>query len=349
LDIKKLLISNLDNISQALERLENTHKRFLVAVDQDDNFIGTITDGDIRRALLKGNTLNSPIAVSTNENAVCFQHGVSESDLKKAFLSFKISAITILHAKKFVSIVFEDHLNSIDLSNTIVLIMAGGKGKRLLPLTESVPKPLLPVNGSAIIDRIIWQFSTQGFKQIWISVHHMAEQIVEYLGNGSQFGVDIQYLREKLPLGTAGALSLLPYENSKDILLCNADLFNNIDYRDFLLNHRRSNHLATMGVTRYETKIPYGVVNAEQGIFTSLDEKPIVPYLISAGVNLLKSEVLAMIPKGKAFDIPDLYKELQSKKIPIGVIELNGIWIDIGTHETLEIARNLHLNESSIE
>jgi NDP-sugar pyrophosphorylase family protein len=262
-------------------------------------------------------------------------------ELDQKFKKSKVHAIPILNGEEVVDVVFLEDLLSPPELNTKVLIMAGGRGERLMPLTQEIPKPLIPINGIPVIDRIVIQFANQGFRNIWISLHHMSDQIMDHLGDGERFGVDINYLIEREPLGTAGSMQLMPCEENENILVCNADLFNDVNYRDMYFAHLESRKAATIGVTRYETHIPYGVVNEINGTYVSLTEKPVLTHKVSAGVNIFNSSLIKLLPLQTKTNVPEFYDMIMENGKDIGVFELQGMWIDIGTFETLEKAKNI--------
>lgn len=323
----------------ALKKLEKNHKQFLAVVDSSLFLIGTLTDGDIRRGLLRGLKLESSILDCVNSHPVTANELNSSTELDLKFRTTKVNAIPIMSGEKVVDVIFFDDLARTEVIGVKVLIMAGGKGERLLPLTKETPKPLIAINGVPVIDRIVSQFANQGFRNIWISLHHMSDQIRNHLGDGSRFGVQINYIIEDEPLGTAGSLGILPNTESDDILVCNADLFNNVNYQDLYFAHKKSENSATVGITRYETHIPYGVINQENGIFLSLTEKPVQTHLVAAGVNVFNSETVRLLPTGLRMNIPEFYELIIDSGDRIGTFELNGMWIDIGTLETLEQAK----------
>ena len=339
MNLDKFIIDLESSISDALAKLEANHRQFLAVVQEGNVFRGTLTDGDLRRGLLGGLGLASSIKECVNFNSVIFNFSVSKIFPKELFKESKVNAIPILENGILIDIFFEGDFDVAAQQKTRILIMAGGKGERLRPLTNQIPKPLIPINGIPVIDRIIRQFVNQGFKDIWVSVHHLSELIISHLGDGSRFGAQIQFLTEPTPLGTAGALSLLPREEVQNVLICNADLFNNVNYKDLLDSHINSGLKATVGVTNFEFTVPFGVINSNLGKLTSIIEKPTIGYEVNAGVNVIDSEVLGLIPKNVSLNVPDLYDLLREANLEIGVFNLQGMWIDIGTKESLEKAR----------
>ena len=330
------------SLQGALSKLEHNHKQFLAVLDLSGGLIGTLTDGDIRRGLLKGLTLNSLVTECVNLEPVVAPLGAGSLELEEKFKLAKVKAIPILDNGRLVEVAFLEDFRNPRVLDARILLMAGGRGERLLPLTKVTPKPLIPINGTPVIDRIIDQFAKQGFQEIWISVHHLSEQIISHVGDGERFGVNINYIVEDQPLGTAGSLKLMPVTHEKPVLVCNADLFNNVNYREMFMAHKKSGQNATIGVTRHETQIPYGVVNVVGDIFDSLTEKPVLTHQVAAGVNIFNSNLVKLIPDNVKINIPDFYDLIKANDLQIGIFELHGLWIDIGTLETLERAKNIN-------
>ena len=339
------VISNDSSLQDALAMLDRNHRQFLAIVDAEGEFVGTLTDGDVRRGLLRGLSLNTSINECVNVNPIIASVSTSRFDIEEKFKSTKVSAIPVLNERRLVEVVFLEDLSKPQKVNAKVLIMAGGRGERLLPLTQEIPKPLIPIHGVPVIERIIRQFAEQGFHEVWISVHHLSEQIIHRVGDGARFGVTVSYITEDHPLGTAGSLKLMPIEDGHPVLVCNADLFSNVNYRDMYSAHVASGRGATIGVTRHETQIPYGVVNETNDTFESLIEKPTLTHKVAAGVNIFNSNLLNLIPDSTKINIPDFYELININGFEIGVYELRGMWIDIGTLETLEMAKKIESSD----
>ncbi len=218
-----------------------------------------------------------------------------------------------------------------------------GGGERLKPLTDSIPKPLLTIAGQPLIEILLKRLSSQGFHKIWISVHYKAEDIINTLGDGNQFNIEIEYLKEESPLGTAGALKLLPvFESPAPILVCNSDLLNGANFGAIVDHHVSTNAVATITVSQHLIEIPFGAIQAEDGKLKGFEEKPIRRELISAGINVFNTEILALLPKGGKFDIPDIYTKLLEDKADISIYELEGYWLDVGTTNSMKQAEIDH-------
>lgn len=212
-----------------------------------------------------------------------------------------------------------------------VVIMAGGRGQRLHPLTENAPKPLLEVGAKPMIQEVIEEFISQDFTDFIISVHYLGELIKDYLSDGSNFGCDIDYIDEAEPLGTAGALYYVP--DDEPVIVCNADIQAKLDYKDLVKHHTMAEADATMCLALYQHQVEYGVVEIENGHMTSIDEKPIKNYPVSAGINVISPSALVQVPP-QPIDMPDLLLGLDN----VSTYYISGHWQDIGTFETYEAA-----------
>ncbi len=222
-------------------------------------------------------------------------------------------------------------------------IMAGGLGKRLYPLTKDCPKPLLRVGSKPLLETIIDNFIVHKFKKFYISVNYKAEMIMDYFGDGSKFGIEIRYIREMKPLGTAGALSLLPEMPKKPILMMNGDLVTNVNFQNLLQYHEDHKAVATMCVRPYEFQVPYGVVKVDKHRFLDIDEKPTQQFLVNAGMYVFDPKVLSLIPKNEYFDIPDLFNVIKGSNQEISTFPIREYWLDIGHIEDFEKANAMNV------
>jgi NDP-sugar pyrophosphorylase family protein len=217
--------------------------------------------------------------------------------------------------------------------------MAGGLGTRLRPLTENTPKPLLPVGGRPLLETIVENFANQGFQKIFLSVNYKAEMFEQHFGDGSRFGVQIEYIHESDRMGTAGALTMLPSRPENPLIVMNADLLTTLDFRQFLEFHRAHRAKATMGVREYAFQVPYGVVEADGERLVSISEKPVHQFFVSAGMYILEPEVLDRIPAGCFFDMPTLFQSMLDEKVDAAVFPVREYWLDIGRLDDLERAQ----------
>ena len=341
-NIKKYLIDCEETIFNALEQIDKIEKKCLIVLN-GTKVCGTVTDGDIRRTLIKGLNLNSKINDAMNKNFLAIYENDSE----------EVKHLKTTQSKKKSP---ENILPIIDSNNNIVgihshnnietnsekleaLILAGGEGKRLNPLTLKTPKPLIAVAGEPIIFRIIKQIVRSGIKNINISVHYQYEKIIEEVGDGSLFSANIKYIIEEEPLGTVGSVKKLENLNEKSILLINSDILTNMSFNLFIDEFNKSNIDMLMGIKEYNLSIPYGVVEINNNNVDKFTEKPKIPYFISAGINILSNKIINQIPYEK-IDIPELLK-ISNKNFKIKSYLISEYWSDIGNMTDLNTAIDL--------
>ncbi|WP_295701988.1 MULTISPECIES: nucleotidyltransferase family protein [Helicobacter] len=321
--------------------------RLLIVVDKDDNFLGIITDPDIRRGLTKGLNLSSPIQSIIQKSPITASIHDSKQKLIALSAQHNIYEIPLLDDNgRIVAIEsISSLLRETRLHNTIV-IMAGGLGMRLRPLTESIPKPMLKVGSKPILQIILERFKSQGFYNIVLCVNYKSHIIEDYFGDGHSFGLSITYIKEEKALGTAGALSLIDADflskgENQSFFVMNGDILSDIDFTKMLSFHTQSNACATMGVREYSMQVPYGVVECEENKIVKLTEKPVQNVLVNAGIYCLKPQALSLIPKDTFFDMPHLFNTLLSQtNYDVRSYLITDYWIDIGAHEEYERANN---------
>lgn len=328
------------SIKSAFNKLSETCDLGLVVIDETDKLLGTLTDGDLRRALLNGASLESEIGSYINKTPLSVGLEVTSNPLNSLTEDLKIKIVPVVESDKVVGI-YTANLD--EILDTNIVIMAGGLGSRLGELTSNCPKPMLDVGGKPVLEHIINNFTKVGFKNIYISVNYMSNIIMDYFKDGSDFGCNIAYLEENTRLGTAGALSLLPESAmDKPVIVTNGDLLTPLDFR--LLSWFHISHKATMTVCtrRYEFQVPYGVVNLEDNFIKSVDEKPVQGFNVSAGVYMLEPSLIKEIPKDTFYDMPTLINCMLSKNQNISCFPMYEEWIDIGKVEDLDFAREVY-------
>lgn len=338
-NIQNIKIKSHSTIKEALKIIDSGAKRIAVVIDKQNKLIGTLTDGDIRRGLLSGLTLESTIeAIYFRNPTLAHINDSKEEIIKKAILK-QIYQIPIIDDEgHFVDIVDLAALINVTNRRNKVILMVGGLGTRLRPLTENTPKPMLKVGDKPILETIIENFAKYGFTNITLSVNYKSNIIKNYFGDGSEFGVNIDYIEEEKRLGTAGALSLLRDKPNEPFFVMNGDLLTNVNFEHLLDFHMHQNSLATMCVREYEQQVPFGVVNINDGKITSIQEKPINKFFVSAGIYLLSPEVLNLIPQNEFYDMPTLFEQLIMKNKNVISFPLREYWIDIGRIEEYEKA-----------
>lgn len=336
---------NLVEGLQHLNELRNLSRLILFVVDDNEKVIGSVTDGDIRRSIIAEQNLQKTLGEIANPD---FKR-LYQKDTYQSFEKYRKSDIKILpilnQEGKMVDLIDLEYTKAqLPLE---AVIMAGGRGKRLSPLTDIVPKPMLRLGDKPIIEHNIDRLISFGIKKIYISVKYLGEQIVDYLGDGSQKGISIEYVWEDEPLGTAGALALINDLSTEHILLMNSDLFTNVNFESLYL--KLTNERADMAVasTEYKVDIPYAVFETQEGRVTNFKEKPSFIYHSNAGIYILKRSLIAKIEKGKYCDITDVMEQLVTEGGKLVYDPIIGYWIDIGKSVDYEHAQEFikHLQD----
>ena len=347
LDIWKDSIVKINTpIKIAIERLNKVGIKIALILDENYRLLGTISDGDFRRGMLSGLSLEDTVEKIMNKNPRTVIEGTSRLEILKVMTDTKILQIPIIDKNNFViGLHLWDDISVQAKFSNIMVIMAGGKGSRLHPQTENRPKPMLLVAGIPILEHIIKRARSQGFNHFIIAINYLGQIIEDYFKDGHKFGVKIEYLHEDVPLGTAGALSLLSHKPERAFIVTNGDVITDINYSDFLEYHTVQNAAATVAVHTHEFQIPYGVVQINGLEVESYEEKPIVSSLINAGVYALDPDILDLIPEPKFRDMPELLDISRDLKKKVIVYPLHESWIDIGRPIDLEIANKNNSRE----
>ncbi len=312
------------------------------AADAERRLLGAITDGDIRRALLRGLDMNAPAEQAMNPNPRSAPEAQERRRYFAAMRAHAIFQLPILDGGGRVVDValLSETARAADRPNRVVL-MAGGLGSRLRPLTNTVPKPMLSVGGRPLLQRIVEQFIDAGFRRFLISVNYLAEKIEAHFLDGGPLGVDIDYLRETKRLGTAGCLSLLPERPQEPIFVMNGDILTDIDFAAMLRFHEDTGAVATMALNTYRTEVPYGVVELDGHRIAGVREKPELSFFVNAGVYVLSPEALDRVPDDAFLDMPTLFDGLREEGAVVSGFPLHEYWIDIGRPTDLERANEV--------
>ena len=339
--LNKHIIQFNASVKEALVKLDYlASDAILFLVDKEKKLIGSLTDGDIRRGLIKGINLQAPIKefIQPNPSFVFEDEDVVEK--LELYKSKFYKVVPVLNRNnQIVDIINFKYISTILPLDAVV--MAGGKGMRLRPLTENTPKPLLKIGEKPIMEHNIDRLSKVGVKNIHISVNYLGEQIEEYFQDGSNKNLNINYIWEDKPMGTIGSVKLVNEFKYDEILVMNSDSLTNIDFLDFYKSFKKSGADMAVAAIPYNINVPYAVleINDKQEVL-SLKEKPKYTYFSNAGIYIMKTEVLSMIPKGEFFDITDLMEKIIEMNYKLVTYPINGYWIDIGKHEDLKKAQN---------
>lgn len=339
-NLQNLLINEDTKICEALKVIDKGAIRIALVVDENNKLLGTLSDGDIRRGLLNNYTLEDSIKDLYFKTPITALSSESKEKIIKKAVQGQIYQIPLVDENNtLVDIVNLTSLLKISKKRNRVILMAGGLGTRLRPLTENIPKPLLKVGHRPILETIIKSFADQGFENITISLNYKGEMIKEHFKDGSEFGVNIDYIEENDRLGTAGALSLLKEYPHEPFFVMNGDILTDVDFGSLLDFHSFGNADATMCVREYEYQIPYGVIQTENEHIKSIVEKPIEKFFVNAGIYVLSPHVFNYIPKNEFFDMPTLFNILIENQKSVMSFPIHEYWLDIGRISDFEQAQ----------
>lgn len=338
-NIQKITITTNATIKHALKVISNGAIRIAIVVDKKGKLLGTLADGDIRRGFLKGMNLDDSIETIYFKRPIIAKKNDTKEDLKKIAISKKIYQIPVVdNNNKLIGIHILDQFTEQKNKFNKVVIMAGGKGMRLRPLTKVTPKPMLKVGNKPILQTIIEKFRESGYKNFVICVNYKSKIIKNYFGDGTKFGVKISYIEEKTRMGTAGALSLLKKRPKEPFFVINGDLMTNLKFETMLDFHIKCNSKATMCIKEYIFKSPYGEIKLDDENITSIEEKPKHKIFVNAGIYIFDPICIDLIPK-KFFDIPTLFKKILAKKYKTTSFPLGEYWLDIGRFDDYDKAK----------
>lgn len=339
--LKSLTINAEVSIRAALGAIDRSKRQIALVVDGDGKLLATVTDGDVRRGILNGVDLDGPVSQVMHTTPTTVTEGAPDAEARRLIRERKLQHVPVLDAAgRLVDLATVADLFGVTPNDTRVVLMAGGLGKRLRPLTETVPKPMLTVGGKPLLEQILGVFADQGFWRISISVNYRREMVQDYFGNGSKFGVEIDYVEEDQAMGTAGALSLLKARPEAPFIVMNGDLLVSLQFADLLAFHHDLSAAGTMVVREYEHQIPYGVVRSAENLMTGIEEKPIERYFVNGGIYVLSPEALDQVAPGVPLDMPSLLTRLSDAGKKVGVFPLRDYWRDIGQIDDLEAARS---------
>ena len=340
-DIQDILVTPDITIKRVLEIIDKSSKQIALVVDKEQKLLGTVNDGDIRRGFLRGVSLEDSIETIYFRSPTVANINDTKDSIIRLSTSKKIHQIPLLNdSGVVVGLDILDELVSHKKRLNKVILMVGGLGTRLKPLTDNMPKPMLSVGNKPILQTIVEKFAEYGFTNIVMCVNYKSNIIQKHFGDGSAFGVEIEYVLEEKRMGTAGALSLLNEKPNEPFFVMNGDLLTNVNFEHLYQYHISTNSIATMCVREYDFQVPYGVVNIKDNRITSIKEKPIHKFFVSAGIYMLNPKAIEYIEKDTFFDMPTLFEKL------IGIGEntlsfpIREYWLDIGRMEEYERANS---------
>lgn len=345
IDLDRLRVSTRGTILDAMAAIQDGGVGLCLAESGDGTFVGVLTDGDLRRALLAGATLASSVGDLVSPSPVVVGEREDRAAVLELMRALRLTAIPIVHHGRVTGLhTLQDVVGQPRRPNWVV-VMAGGRGTRLGDLTTDVPKPMLPVAGRPILERIVLHALSSGLANVAISVNYKAALIEDHFGDGRRFGCSIRYLREQpdRPLGTAGSLRLLGEVGADlghPILVVNGDVMTPAPLGPLLDAHVERGPAMTVGATVHDYQVPFGVLDIDAAErLVAIDEKPLASWRVGAGINALDPGVIELIPPDRPFDMTDLCAELMRRRLPVAVHELDSSWIDVGRPRDLALAR----------
>lgn len=339
LDWRHLCVSPSSSILEAARILQETATRIVLVADRDKKLLGIVTDGDIRRGLLAGVSTDEPCEKVLNSSPRVIGPEGQLDEALRLTSDGEAGAIPIVSEDRVLQGVWVTHLSQQRLNNRVV-IMAGGKGVRLRPMTSTVPKPLVSLGDKPMLHRLLESLYAEGFREVAISINYLGEQIEESVGDGSAWGLSVIYLREKVALGTAGSLGLLEPRPTKPVLVVNADVLTGARFGDLLEHHSRREAAITVGMRVHDIEHPFGVLGLDGSTVVGIKEKPIWREFVSAGVYALSPEVFSLISADDHLDMPDLVTLALSRDLQVEGFPLHEPWLDVGTLEDFHIAQD---------
>lgn len=339
-ELRKYCVGEDAVILEGIKAIDQSDEGVALVVNRTGQLLGILTDGDIRRALLAGNGMGQPIAPHVKRSFFSVNEQATRTEVLDLMQARKIRHVPVVNeSNDLLGIHFlSSIIGAKELPNWAV-IMAGGKGTRLGKITTDTPKPMLKVAGKPILERLVLHLVTYGIRRIFIAVNHLSHVIEEYFGDGSQWGCTIEYLREDEPLGSGGALSLLPEPPQHPLVLMNGDLLVEVDLSQMIRFHELHDFHATMGVHYYSHEIPFGCVESENGIITGVEEKPVLTKIINGGVYVLSIHAVQCVPVNRFFPVTQIFDDALKRDLLCGAYPLDGDWIDIGLPGQLKQAR----------
>lgn len=340
-DLSKITVTPSATILDTITAISDGAVQIALVADDNNVLLGTVTDGDVRRGLLRGLTLEANVTEVMNTKPHVARVGESGSSVMTRELPQLIHQVPIVNDDGVLMGMYTDRdAGDRGEISTPVVLMAGGKGVRLHPLTIDVPKPMLTIGDVPILEIIIRKLHAQGFRNIFISVNYLADIIENHIKDGAWLGVNVTYLHEDKPLGTAGALGQMRGTLNEPFLVMNSDLLTNADLTQVVQFHTKQNAKATLGVREYSFQIPYGVVNINGTEVESISEKPIHRSMVSAGIYMLDPWALELVPEGEYCDMPTLLDAIRGRHEKVVAFPIHESWLDIGRHDDLQAARD---------
>lgn len=340
--LDNVLVRTGASTRDVLALIDANHAGIAIVVDRDGRLVGTVTDGDVRRAILRGLSLDEPVTAVMCDRPIAASEDANDSALVDLLNLHRISQLPVVDGSGRPTGLF--HVSDALVPTRMfagAVVMAGGEGRRLRPLTDTIPKPLAEIGGRPMIERIIESIATIGVQQIYVAVNYKANLIIDRLGDGSALGVQIEYLHESERLGTAGALSLLPTRPAGPILVMNGDVLTKVPLDELFRYHYRHRCSVTMCAVEYKVRVPFGVIETAGALVTGLAEKPSFRFLCNAGIYAMDPDVLHLAQEPHPLDMTDLVERVVANGQPVGAFPITEQWLDVGNPESLALAEEL--------
>ncbi len=323
-----------------MEAINSSGLEVALICDAEGRLVGMATDGDIRRALLAGRPLEAPVMPVANQEFVAVASDCEPSVAVQLMIEAGFSCLPVLDSSR--RLIHLHTLRSALIGGRVpssAVVMAGGRGERLGELTQGIPKPMLPIGDRPILEHIVRLLVSHGVRRIYLAVNYLGSMIVDHFGDGRRFHCDIEYLCEREPLGTAGALGLLPEPQTHPLIVMNGDLLTSINLSRMLALHQTGNYAATLALHRHIFKVPYGVVHSDDRRVLSIEEKPAMSYEVNAGIYVLAPRAIELVPRGRASSMTELVDACLSRDLPIGAFRMGEPWRDIGLPDEFRAAQ----------
>ncbi|MCD6617256.1 nucleotidyltransferase family protein [Aeromonas veronii] len=339
---EKVVLSPAHSVHDALAVINEEALRVCLVVDDARHLLGVVTDGDVRRAILNNVSLTQSVTAVMNPTPITVSAKLTRAQLLETMRARSVLSLPVVDdAGKLIGLETWEQAAKTPSYDNPVFIMAGGFGTRLRPLTDSCPKPMLKVGDRPILETLLSQFLKAGFKNIYISTHYMPEQITDYFGDGSAWGANIRYVYEETPLGTGGALGLLPADMpALPLIMINGDVLTTVDFNRLLDFHVENGADATMCVREYDYQIPYGVITGEGNKITSMIEKPVHHFFVNAGIYVVGPHIVQSVQKGERVDMPTLLERHMQADKQVLMFPIHEYWLDIGRMEDFHRAQS---------
>lgn len=339
-DLKKMTVQGDASLRQIMELIDSSARQIALVTDESGVLVATVTDGDVRRGLLKGLGLDAPVSEVMHRNPTTLLKGASAASAQRLMRERGLNHIPVVDAGgKLVALALREGMLGVEPRPNRVILMAGGLGMRLRPLTETVPKPMIPVGDKPLLERIVTRFQDQGFSRFTLSLNYLGHVIRDHFGDGSALGVEIDYVEETKRMGTGGALSLIPARPDEDFVVMNGDILTTTSFSAIMDFHGETSAAVTICAREFNMQVPYGVLNADGTTLVSMEEKPVHRHLVNAGIYALSPLIFEHIRDDEPMDMPDLIDRVKDAGHKVSVFPVREYWMDIGRIEDLDRAR----------